>query len=234
MDFTKSVDHTVNETYIRGSNAPSCDGCSGCNTGSCSVDFTPPSDSEAPEIEFEFETLPPDDVVIQAGDTVVVLGCGSGNDAFAVRRLTGEDGHVIGVESSPALVTEAIENGAILGFHNVEFRLGEMFDLPIEKNSVDVLLCGDALSREKDTVKVVAELARIFKSGGRVYVSERVRAMHNNTTTLKTNPAAASLSDTEYFDLFKNAGFENIDVTSQSDTPISENVFQRIITAKKN
>lgn len=157
---------------------------------------------------------------IQAGDTVLDLGSGAGFDAFLAAREVGEDGKVIGVDMTAEMVTKARENARKAGFANVEFRLGEIENLPAADSSVDLILSNCVINLSPDKERVFAETYRVLKPGGRVMISDIVlqsplpEVVKNSIEAYVGCLAGATLKE-EYLAMIASAGFEKVEVAEE-------------------
>ena len=182
---------------------------------------------------------------LNEGDTVVDLGSGGGIDCFLAAKQVGETGHVIGVDMTPAMLQKANAAKEKMAVSNIEFRQGQIEDLPIDANSVDVIMsnCVINLSPQKD--KVFQEAIRVLKPGGRVAISDIVTE-GEFTPELRADTekwaecVVGAIDIQDYIGLMQQAGFERIDIVSKSNAdsivPIQDGmprVFSARITAYK-
>jgi ubiquinone/menaquinone biosynthesis C-methylase UbiE len=166
---------------------------------------------------------------IKEGDVVLDLGSGAGFDCFLAARCVKESGKVIGVDMVPEMVERAKANAEKYGYQNVEFKLGEIENLPVEDNSVDIIISNCVINLSPDKDKVFAEAYRILKSGGKMFVSDIVllemlpEELRNNHELLSGCVAGALMKD-DYLSRIKKAGFE-VEVLSE-DKAISKKQYR--------
>ncbi|MFA4930899.1 MAG: arsenite methyltransferase [Patescibacteria group bacterium] len=166
---------------------------------------------------------------MKAGDVVLDLGSGAGFDCFLSARRVGEKGRVIGVDMVVEMVEKGRANAKKYGYKNVEFHLGEIEQLPIEDNSIDIIISNCVINLAPDKDAVFAEAHRVLKPGGKMLVSDIVllqelpEAIKNNPELLSGCVAGALLKD-DYIAKLEQAGM-TVEVLSE-DKDISKKQYQ--------
>jgi len=118
--------------------------------------------------------LPTQFAKIKKGDVVIDLGSGAGNDCFIARKETGETGKVIGIDFTDAMIEKARTNADKLGFHNVEFRYGDIEKMPVTANVADVIVSNCVLNLVPNKNNVIKEIYRVLKPGAHFSISDIV------------------------------------------------------------
>lgn len=168
---------------------------------------------------------------IKEGDTVLDLGSGAGFDCFLSAKKVGDSGKVIGVDFSKEMIQKAQENAKKLKYNNVDFILGDIENLPIEDDSIDIIISNCVINLAPDKSKVFSESHRVLKEGGRMYVSDIVlladisEEIKNNEELLAGCVGGAFLKD-DYLKIAEDAGFK-IKVLSE-DKEISKRQYSGI------
>ncbi len=219
----------------------------GCNEASCCGVGTPGTYTIMSDSYTELEGYNPDADLglgcglptqfaqIQAGDTVLDLGAGAGNDAFVARAETGATGKVIGVDFTPTMIRRARENAEKLNFHNVEFRQGDIEDLPVSDNSVDVVVSNCVLNLVPDKPKVFQEIMRVLRPGGHFSISDIVLVGDlpdtlRNTAEMYAGCVSGAIQMDEYLDIIRQTGFENMKVQKQKPILIPDDILLEYLT----
>ena len=157
--------------------------------------------------------LPTAHAGLAAGETVLDLGSGAGNDVFIAARAVGPSGRVIGVDMTPEMIAKARANALKLGAKNVEFRLGEIESLPVESGTVDAVISNCVVNLVPDKKKAFSEIHRVLKSGGRFTVSDIVLDGElpepvRKSAELWAGCVSGALQKEEYLGIARDAGFE--------------------------
>jgi SAM-dependent methyltransferase len=159
--------------------------------------------------------VPTQHAALRRGETVLDLGSGAGNDVFIARHEVGAEGRVIGVDMTPDMITRARANAQKLGLENVEFRLGEIEHLPVESDSIDVIISNCVLNLLPKKGPAFVEMFRVLRLGGRFCVSDIVATGRlpegvREAAELYVGCVAGALPESEYLALIKAAGFESV------------------------
>lgn len=161
---------------------------------------------------------------IKEGETVLDLGSGTGFDCFLAARKVGKTGKVIGVDMTPEMVGKAKENARKGNYRNVEFKLGEIENLPVEDSSVDAIISNCVINLSPDKKKVFEEAFRVLRPGGRIMVSDIVLTKElpsevKNSITAHVGCLAGAMRKEKYIDIIKKAGFQKIEF-SETGLPV--------------
>jgi arsenite methyltransferase len=154
---------------------------------------------------------------LEPGQTVLDLGSGAGLDCFFAAKKVGKTGHVIGVDMTPEMIERARSSAKRLNIPNVEFRQGYLEDLPVESNTVDVIISNCVINLAPDKSKVFAEAFRVLKPGGKLAVSDIVTDGPLPESIKKSLSAwagcvAGAVEAQEYVEMMKAAGFTDISI----------------------
>jgi len=160
--------------------------------------------------------------LLKAGDVVLDLGSGAGFDAFLAAKKVGSRGKVFGVDMTEEMLEKAKENAKKGGFTNVEFKKGDIEDLPVDDNSVDAVISNCVINLAPDKAKVFKETYRVLKTGGRLMVSDvvLVKPLPNNLKNdkdLLIGCVSGAILKEDYLNLLKKTGFTKI--TIHKETP---------------
>lgn len=186
---------------------------------------------------------------LQPGETVLDLGSGGGFDCFLAAKAVGSEGHVIGVDMTPGMISKARKNAEKSEFDNVEFRLGEIEHLPIADNSVDVIISNCVINLSPDKPRVYEEIHRALKPGGRLAFTDIVTTAPlpddvKKDLELHAGCVAGASQVGEIESMLKQAGFVDIRVKPidssrelirkwAQDRPIADFIVSATIEAKK-
>jgi arsenite methyltransferase len=210
--------------------------CCGNETGSC---CSSPSITEGDLPEQALGVVascgsPLTHVQVREGETILDLGSGGGVDVFRASKLVGEKGRVIGLDATPEMIFRARETAKKYDYRNVEFRLGEIEHMPIEGNSVDLIISNCVLNLVPDKESAFREIHRVLKPGGRVSISDMV-ATQEGRKSIKPEEWAACIAGAvtwdEYRSLLEKVGFVNIEGSDESH-PINQEMMSKGLQVK--
>jgi ubiquinone/menaquinone biosynthesis C-methylase UbiE len=182
--------------------------------------------------------LPTEFAKIKEGDTVVDLGSGAGNDCFVARSVVGESGKVIGVDMTPKMVERARANAEKLHLNNVEFRLGEIENLPVQSGTVDVVVSNCVLNLVPDKKQALSETFRILKNGGHFSVSDIVTYDDipeglRKEAALYAGCVSGALIKEDYLQLIRNAGFTNIKIQRERKNELPDDMLAKYMSKQE-
>lgn len=178
--------------------------------------------------------LPTQFAHISKGDTVIDLGSGAGNDCFVARHETGAEGKVIGIDFTPIMIEKARLNAEKLGYNNVEFREGDIDDMPVSSNTVDVVVSNCVLNLVPNKQKVISEIFRVLKPGGHFSISDIV-LVGNLPDALREDAemyagcVAGAIQKTEYLQHIENAGFTDVKIQKEKAITIPYDILSKYL-----
>jgi arsenite methyltransferase len=158
------------------------------------------------------------------GETVLDLGSGAGFDCFLAANKVGKKGKVIGVDMTPEMIGEARENAEKGNYKNVEFRLGEIENLPVADNSVDVVISNCVINLSPDKLRVFQEAFRVLKPGGRLMVSDMVLKelpdFIRDSVAAYVGCISGAIKKGSYINIIKKAGFQEVRILDEAVFPV--------------
>lgn len=219
-------------------NATSCCGATGCGTIDYSVMADDYTQLEGYVADADLGLgcgLPTEFAQIKEGDTVVDLGSGAGNDAFVARSIVGETGKVIGIDFTDKMIEKARANAKALNFTNVEFRQGDIENMPLAGNSADVVVSNCVLNLVPDKKLAFAETFRVLKKGGHFSVSDIVLAGDlpeglQKNAEMYAGCVSGAIQKDEYVKIIKEAGFTNITLQKEKRITLPDEILKEYLT----
>lgn len=182
--------------------------------------------------------LPTQFAKIKKGDVVIDLGSGAGNDCFIARNETGENGNVIGIDFTPAMIKKARANVERLGYKNVEFRQGDIENIPVAANTADVVVSNCVLNLVPDKDKAVTEIYRILKPGGHFSISDIVLignlpAAVRNAAEMYAGCVSGALQKEVYMEIIRSKGFENVTIQKEKTITVPDDILANYLSAEE-
>jgi arsenite methyltransferase len=221
-------------------NASSCCGATGCGT----IDYSIMSDDYSNLKGYEASAdlglgcgLPTEFALIKEGDTVIDLGSGAGNDCFVARSLAGESGKVIGIDFTDKMIEKAKANAQKLNYTNVEFRQGDIENIPVAGNVADVVVSNCVLNLVPDKKQAFAETFRVLKKGGHFSVSDIVLVGDlpqglQKSAEMYAGCVSGAIQKMEYLSIIKEAGFNNITIQKEKRITLPDEILKDYLSAE--
>jgi SAM-dependent methyltransferase len=214
-----------------------------CGSGCCSTDVANIMTDDYSKVEgYNPEAdlglgcgLPTQFAQIKKGDTVIDLGSGAGNDCFIARNEAGESGKVIGIDFTPAMVERARINAEKLGLNNVEFRQGDIENMPVSDNVADVIVSNCVLNLVPNKAGVFREIYRTLKPGGHFSISDivlvgKLPAALQQAAEMYAGCVSGAIQKDEYLDLIRSTGFTNIKLQKEKPIHIPDDILKAYMT----
>lgn len=182
--------------------------------------------------------LPTQFAKIKQGDVVIDLGSGAGNDCFVARAETGETGKVIGIDFTEAMINKARENAEKLGYNNVEFRFGDIENMPVSANTADVIVSNCVLNLVPNKDGVIKDIFRVLKPGGHFSISDIVLAGDlpekiKNAAEMYAGCVSGAIQKEEYLGLIQTNGFTNMSLQKEKPITIPDDILSNYLTEEE-
>lgn len=244
MNTNEEIKEMVKQKYSeialqnQDTNASSCCGSGGCSTEVYNImtDDYDHLDGYNPDADLKLGCgLPTEFAKIKKGDYVVDLGSGAGNDCFVARAETGETGKVMGIDFTEAMIEKARINADKLGFNNVEFRLGDIENIPMTSNVADVVVSNCVMNLVPNKPKAFAEVQRILKPTGHFSISDIVLVGDlpekiKTAAEMYAGCVASAIQMDEYLEIIKNSGFKNITLQKQKPIIVPDDIMKNYLS----
>jgi arsenite methyltransferase len=247
METTENLKEMVKQRYsqialqTKEENESSCCGAGGCSVEVYNImsdDYTA-LEGYNPDADLGLGCgLPTQFAKIKPGNTVIDLGSGAGNDCFIVRAETGETGKVIGIDFTPAMLEKARTNAEKRGFNNVEFRQGDIENMPVSSNTADVVVSNCVLNLVPNKDGVLKDILRVLKPGGHFSISDVVLIgdlpdAFRKDAELYSGCISGAIQKDDYLNLIKANGFENITLQKQKHIILPNDILTKYLDDKE-
>jgi ubiquinone/menaquinone biosynthesis C-methylase UbiE len=247
MNTNEEIKEMVKQKYAeialqnQETNASSCCGSGGCSTEVYNImtDDYDHLEGYNPDADLKLGCgLPTEFAKIKKGDYVVDLGSGAGNDCFVARAETGEIGKVVGIDFTPEMIEKARNNAEKLGFNNVEFRQGDIENIPMTSNVADVVVSNCVMNLVPNKPKAFSEVHRILKIGGHFSISDIVLEGDlpkkiKTAAEMYAGCVASAIQKEEYLQIIKNSGFKNITLQKQKPIIVPDDILKNYLTEEE-
>ena len=244
MQTEQQLKDIVREKYSeialqdKATNQSSCCGAGGCSTEVYNIMSDDYTTMEGYNADADLGLgcgLPTQFAKIKKGDVVIDLGSGAGNDCFIARAETGETGKVIGIDFTPAMINKARANAEKLSFHNVEFRQGDIENMPVGADVADVIVSNCVLNLVPNKNAVINDIYRVLKPGGHFSISDVVlvgalpEALQKDVEMYAGCVAGAIQKDV-YMELIQHNGFKNVVIQKEKPIVIPDDILKNYLT----
>jgi arsenite methyltransferase len=212
----------------------SCCGSSCCGSGFDYTVFSESYDKKEgynPDADMNLGCgIPTDFAGINAGDYVLDLGSGAGNDCFVARAIVGDTGMITGLDLTESMILKSRGNCSKLGYGNIRFVQGDIEEMPLDDNTFDVVISNCVLNLVPDKVKAFSEIFRVLKQGGHFCISDVVvkgtlsEKMQKDAELYAGCVAGASKIE-EYLKIIEDSGFLNVKINKQKEIKLPEAIL---------
>lgn len=247
MNSNEEIKEIVKQKYAeialqnQDTNASSCCGSGGCSTEVYNImtDDYDHLEGYNPDADLKLGCgLPTEFAKIKKGDYVVDLGSGAGNDCFVARAETGESGKVVGIDFTPEMIEKARNNADKLGFNNVEFRLGDIENIPLMSNVADVVVSNCVMNLVPNKPKAFAEVQRILKPTGHFSISDIVLVGDlpekiKNAAEMYAGCVASAIQMEDYLKIIENSGFKNITLQKKKPIIVPDDILKNYLNEEE-
>jgi SAM-dependent methyltransferase len=245
METSTSIKEIVKEKYgtIAEQSKTGASGCCGDSTKTVEYSFIGDDYSKLDGYSKDADLglgcgLPTEFADLKKGNIVVDLGAGAGNDVFVARSIVGDEGKVIGIDMTEEMIELANKNKEKLRYTNIDFRLGEIEDLPVEKDSTDVVISNCVLNLVPNKEKAFSEIHRILKKGGHFCVSDIVLVGNlpeglKKSAEMYAGCVAGALQKDEYIKTIQNTGFKNVEIKKTKTITIPDDILNKYLTVEQ-
>ena len=247
MNTNQEIKEMVKQKYAeialqnQETNASSCCGSGGCCTEVYNImtDDYDHLEGYNPDADLKLGCgLPTEFAKIKKGDYVVDLGSGAGNDCFVARAETGETGKVVGIDFTPEMIEKARNNAEKLGFNNVEFRLGDIENIPLMSNVADVVVSNCVMNLVPNKPKAFAEVQRILKPTGHFSISDIVLEGDlpekiKNAAEMYAGCVASAIQMEDYLKIIENSGFKNITLQKKKPIIVPDDILKNYLNEEE-
>ena len=247
MNTNEEIKEMVKQKYAeialqnQETNASSCCGSGGCSTEVYNImtDDYDHLEGYNPDADLKLGCgLPTEFAKIKTGDYVVDLGSGAGNDCFVARAETGESGKVVGIDFTPEMIEKARNNADKLGFNNVEFRLGDIENIPLMSNVADVVVSNCVMNLVPNKPKAFAEVQRILKPTGHFSISDIVLVGDlpekiKNAAEMYAGCVASAIQMEDYLKIIENSGFKNISLQKKKPIIVPDDILKNYLNEEE-